>query len=88
MIAIRTLATCAILLACHTVAFAKPIRLFNVANWKAGAYAKDATDQFSHCAASARYKSGITVYFSINRSFEWSMGFSNPTWKLPARRGL
>ena len=82
MIVRRMVATCALLLVCNTIAFAKPIRLFKIYNWKAGAYASNTTNQFSHCAASAKYKSGITVYFSINRRYEWSMAFSKPDWGL------
>ena len=82
MIVHRLVAACALLLVCNTVAFAKPIRLFKIYNWKAGAYASNTTNQFSHCAASAKYKSGITVLFSINRKYEWSMAFSKPDWGL------
>ena len=82
MTKMRVLAACAILLAGHAVANAKPLRLFKVANWNAGAYANDTTLAFSHCAASARYKSGVTVYFSINNKYNWSIGFSHPGWRL------
>jgi hypothetical protein len=58
------------------------MRNFKVANWFAGAYSIDGTKTFSHCAANANYNSGIVVLFSINRSYEWSMAFANPRWRL------
>ncbi len=53
----------------------------NVAEWHAGAYSGD-DGKFSHCAASARYKSGILLLFSINKNYQWSMGFSSTKWRL------
>lgn len=56
------------------------LRSFKVGNWTAGAYARDG--RFTHCAASAGYGSGITMLFSINRRYQWSMGFANRDWRL------
>lgn len=61
---------------------AETIRNFRVAGWLAGAYTATGTRDFSHCAATARYGSGVSVSFSINKNFNWSMGFSNPAWQL------
>jgi hypothetical protein len=58
------------------------LRNFQVANWYAGAYSFDGTRTFSHCAGGTTYNSGITVIFSINRGYAWSMGFWNPQWRL------
>jgi GAF domain len=58
------------------------LRNFQVGNWFAGAYAFDGTRTFSHCGGGTKYNSGIFVTFSINRSYSWSMGFSNPQWRL------
>ena len=61
---------------------AATMRNFRVGDWLAGAYSNDSTREFSHCAASGVYGNGISVLFSINRDFHWSMGFANPGWKL------
>ena len=58
------------------------MRNFKVGDWTAGAYSNDTTRQFSHCAATGTYGSGISVLFSISRDFHWSMGFAHPSWKL------
>jgi hypothetical protein len=62
--------------------YAAEMRTFKVGAWHAGAYTSSSSREFSHCAATAGYKSGIWVTFSISRNFVWSMGFSNPAWKL------
>lgn len=61
---------------------ARPMRNFKVGEWYAGAYSSDTTGQFNHCAASATYRSGILVLFSIDKNFRWSMGFAHPDWQL------
>ena len=61
---------------------ARSIRSFKINNWDGGVYVYDDSNKFSHCAASAKYKSGITLYFSVNNKIEWAMAFSNPSWKL------
>jgi hypothetical protein len=55
---------------------------FPVGTWSAGAYTKQNTRQFNHCAVSASYNSGILMSFSVSRSFAWSMAFAHPTWRL------
>lgn len=59
------------------------MRHFQVAHWSAGAYTNDSTGAFSHCAASAVYRSDIGLMFSINRDFHWSMGLFGADWRLP-----
>jgi hypothetical protein len=63
-------------------ASAERLEAFKIANWSAGAYSYAGSNRFSHCAAAARYRNGITMLFSINRAYEWSMGFANPNWTL------
>jgi len=55
---------------------------FPVGTWSAGAYTKQNTKQFNHCAAAANYNSGILMSFSVSRSFAWSMAFAHPSWRL------
>jgi hypothetical protein len=61
---------------------AATMRNFKVGDWTAGAYSNDTTRDFSHCAATGTYRSGISVLFSISRDFHWSMGFAHPSWNL------
>lgn len=61
------------------------LRSFQIGEWTAGAYSSNKTGEFNHCAASARYKSGISVLFSVNKNLRWGMGFAKSDWRL--RRG-
>ncbi len=70
------------LLGVTSTASAETLYNFQVAGWHAGAYSKHNTRQFNHCAASAAYKSGILMVFSVSRSYHWSMGFSHRGWRL------
>lgn len=58
------------------------IAKLRIGNWQGGAFSNDQNGTFSHCAASARYNSGITLVFSISNNRVWSMGFSSSTWNL------
>jgi hypothetical protein len=46
-----------------SVVRAGTIETWNMAGWSAGAYTDDRTGAFSHCAMSASYRSGITMFF-------------------------
>ena len=61
---------------------AKQMYGFKSGVWQGGAYSSNKTGNFSHCAASARYKSGITLVFSVNRSYQWKMSFAKSSWNL------
>ncbi len=50
--------------------------------WKGGVYINDKTNEFSHCAVSAAYKSGVTLFFSVTRRQKWQVGFSKKSWNL------
>lgn len=54
----------------------------NVAGWAIGAYTDDSTGEFSHCAMSAPYKSGITMYFSVSGNYTWRVGWSHAAWQF------
>jgi len=64
------------------LASAEPIRDFKIGDWNVGSYSFTGTNQFSHCAASGLYRSGIMMLFSINNKFTWSVGFANNQWRL------
>jgi hypothetical protein len=61
---------------------AGPYARFSVGNWSGGAFTHNETGEFSHCAVSASYKSGLTMHASLNRNFGWNLGFSNRAWGL------
>lgn len=50
--------------------------------WSLQSFRSSPTGQFSHCAASASYQSGITLLYSVNSRIEWSMGFASDRWNL------
>ncbi|WP_346906558.1 hypothetical protein [uncultured Roseibium sp.] len=61
---------------------AEQISELTIGNWNGGAYTHTQTGEFSHCAASANYKSGVTLVFAINRDLTWALGLANDSWKL------
>lgn len=61
---------------------AAPMQNFRVNQWFAGSYSNDTTKMFSHCAAQARYNSGVLMLFSIGRNYDWNLSFAHPDWNL------
>jgi S1-C subfamily serine protease len=59
-----------------------PYGTINVGNWQGGAYTNDRTGSFSHCAAGARYASGVYFVVMIDNSGGWSLGFMHEQWRL------
>ncbi|WID97514.1 hypothetical protein QO058_04395 [Bosea vestrisii] len=76
-----TLILASVLLASPVLA-AGPYAKFSVGNWAGGAFTNNQTGDFSHCAVSASYKSGVTMHASLNSSYGWNLGFSNRAWGL------
>jgi len=72
----------------HIPANAATIDTFKVSNWTVGAYTNNTTNRFSHCAASGRYKNGLTLIFSVNESLEWGISFLNPEWNIREGREI
>jgi hypothetical protein len=68
-------------------ASAKAMSEWKLHGWLVGAYTNDTTKQFSHCAASIKYRSGILLLFSVTKDFRWMMGFANPEWRLNSGSG-
>jgi hypothetical protein len=62
-----------------SLAEAATVKTFKAGTWDASVHAEDGV--FTHCAASAVYKSGIAVIFSIDKSFSWVVAFSHRNWK-------
>lgn len=69
-------------------ASAEQIRSYKVGNWDVGVYTNDKTGRFTHCASAVRYKSGITLLFSVTDTLEWAIGFSSPDWDLRQNRQI
>ncbi|MEI2386648.1 hypothetical protein [Breoghania sp. JC706] len=61
---------------------AERISHFKIGNWDGGAYTHSKTGAFSHCAASASYRSGTTLVFSVHADLNWAFGLVNNAWKL------
>lgn len=64
-------------------ASAKTYSKFKVGNWQGSIQINSQTGAFTHCVASAHYKSGISLLFSVNKNQQWSVGFSKVSWALP-----
>jgi hypothetical protein len=71
-----------------TPLIAAQIGNYKVATWDVGVYTNDQNGRFTHCAAAARYQSGITLLFSVSESLEWAIGFSSPEWNLREGRNF
>jgi S1-C subfamily serine protease len=59
-----------------------PYGSINVGNWQGGAYTNDQTGAFTHCAAGARYGSGVFFLVMIDHNGGWGLGFMHEQWKL------
>jgi hypothetical protein len=79
---LMTLGAMLALVAGPRIASAEMLYSFKVGSWTAGAYSKQNTKQFNHCAAVATYNSGILMLFSVSRSYAWGMSFAHPSWRL------
>src|ERR1700730_3243405 len=82
---VRLLVICGAVLALAAgprAASAETLYEFPVGTWSAGAYSRQNSKQFNHCAAVSNYNSGITMLFSVSRTYAWSMSFANRSWRL------
>jgi hypothetical protein len=61
-----------------------PYGAIHVGNWQGGAYTNDQSGSFSHCAAGARYASGVYFVVMIDGNGGWSLGFMHEQWRLTA----
>lgn len=53
-------------------------------SWNGGAYSDPQTHRFDYCAASATYRSGVSLVVAIGRSYDWRILFVDPLWNLAA----
>ncbi len=57
------------------------IERISVAGWEGAAYTSE-TGRFSHCAVSAKYKSGIELIFSVSDDYSWRIGFVSDAFNM------
>jgi len=50
--------------------------------WELTSHKSATTGQFTHCAAMARYNSGVDLLYSVSHRFDWNMGFASNSWNL------
>jgi hypothetical protein len=55
-----------------------------IGNWTLGAYTSRESGRFSHCAASGRYRHGVTLFFAVTRDYQWSIGFGSDQFDISA----
>lgn len=84
----RFLAAASAALLLSVPADAATIQTYKVAAWDVGAYTNNDTGRFTHCAASAQYRSGLTLIFSVTESLDWGISFLNPEWNIREGRVL
>lgn len=82
------LATTAAIFLATAPAGAAKIDSFKVANWTVGSYTNNNTGRFSHCAASGRYRNGLTLIFTVTESLNWGISFLNPEWNIREGRTI
>jgi S1-C subfamily serine protease len=61
---------------------AGPYGSIKVGGWIGGAFTDDKTGNFSHCAATTAYASGIILVIGQNSDNSWLLGFANPKFSL------
>jgi S1-C subfamily serine protease len=61
---------------------AGPFGTIQVGNWKGGAFSDNNTGEFSHCAATSTYGSGITLIVGQNAAGSWLLSFASPNFRL------
>jgi hypothetical protein len=61
---------------------AGPINGFTIGNWQGGAYTNDQSGEFSHCAASTYYTSGVSFFVAITKDLQWNIALTSKNWVL------
>jgi len=64
------------------LAGARAIGKFRIGDWVGSTYRNDHTRRFDHCAARSTNADGITIIYSLDRSYIWSFELSNPNWNF------
>ncbi|TXL80455.1 hypothetical protein FHP25_05365 [Vineibacter terrae] len=53
---------------------------FASGNWRGAAF--EANGRFTHCGMSARYRSGISMFFSVSGDWTWRIAWQHDDWRL------
>lgn len=61
---------------------AGPFGTINVGNWIGGAFSDDSTGRFSHCAATAPYANGVSLFVAQNAAGSWLLSFAGPAFRF------
>ena len=72
----------ALLLISASIAEAKRKPFNFPGGWPGSIFFDDETGEFTHCAASDTYRNGTSLIVSVDRSFDWTLGFVNDAWRL------
>jgi hypothetical protein len=70
------------LLLASTALLAQPNKNFTVQQWSGGPQYTAKGKQFERCTASMKNDAGVAVTYSVDRNFNWQIGFSNAAWEF------
>src|SRR5258708_19937888 len=56
------------------------LKTFQFLGWSVSARSNDQTRQLDRCSAQTTYPNGVTLAFSVDRRYSWSLALSNPGW--------
>jgi len=56
------------------------LKTYQFLTWSVTARSNDQTKQFDRCSAQTTYPNGVTIAFSVDRRYSWSLAFFNPSW--------
>jgi len=73
---------------CRQAEAAQLFSISPVGLWQGAAFSNDQTHQFSHCSAWVPYRSGTTMYVTVNRIYAWNLAFLNPAWNLTLKQQI
>ena len=57
----------------------------DVQGWTGGAFGREDTREFSHCAVSREFDDDVTMIVSMNPEFSTNIAFGNPNWAMEAQ---
>ena len=55
---------------------------FRISDWVGRAYLNKAEKQLDHCSAQLTNADKITIIYSLDRQYVWSLGISSPAWNF------
>ncbi len=84
----RIFAACVVLAVSATAGSAENVKVADLVsgNWKGGAYIDRDTGRLSHCGLYGSYRSGISVHFFVDATYDWSIGFAGAGALVPQQR--